>query len=42
MIPQMLTENCVLGFNGASAVSLLLLIAGFAVSYFLGKREIGT
>ena len=42
MIPQMLTENCVLGFNGASAVSLLLLIAGFAVSYFLGKREIRT
>ena len=39
MIPNMLTENCVLGFNGASAVSVLLLAAGFAVSYILGKRE---
>ena len=42
MIPHMLTENCVLGFNGPSAVSVLLLFAGFAVSYFLGKREIRT
>ena len=39
MIPNMLTENCVLGLNGVSAVSVLLLIAGFAVSYILGKRE---
>ena len=39
MIPNMLNENCVLGFNGASAVSLVLLVAGFLVSYFLGKRE---
>ncbi len=39
MIPNMLTENCVPGFNGRTAVSALLLIAGFLVSYFLGKRE---
>lgn len=39
MIPNMLTENCVLRFDGASVVSILLLIAGFFVSYFLGKRE---
>ena len=39
MIPNMLTENCVLGLNGVSAISVLLLIAGFFVSYFLGKRE---
>ena len=39
MIPNMLTENCVLGLNGQSALSLLLLGAGFAVSYILGKRE---
>jgi len=39
MIPNMLNENCVLGFNGTSAVSVVLLAAGFLVSYFLGKRE---
>ena len=39
MIPNMLNENCVLGFNGESAVSVLLLIAGFVVSFLLGKRE---
>lgn len=38
MIPNMLNENCVLGFNGTSAVSILLLILGFLISYFLGKR----
>lgn len=36
MIPNMLTENCVLGWNGASAVSLAVLILGFFVSFFLG------
>ena len=39
MIPNMLNENCVLGFNGQSLISLLLLGAGFFVSYYLGKRE---
>ena len=39
MIPNMLNENCILGLNGASAGSILLLIAGFFVSFFLGKRE---
>ena len=39
MIPNMLNERCILGFNGASAVSIVLLIAGFFVSYLLGKRE---
>ena len=39
IIPNMLTENCVLGRNGASVISLLLMIAGFFVSYFLGRRE---
>lgn len=38
MIPNMLNENCVLGLNMTSAVSILLLIAGFLVSFFLGKR----
>ena len=39
MIPNMLNKNCVLGFNGISAVSILLLIAGFFLSYYLGNRE---
>lgn len=38
MIPNMLTENCVLGFNGESVLSIALLAAGFLVSYVLGKR----
>ena len=36
MIPNMLTETCVLGWNGSSAVSILVLILGFLVSWFLG------
>ena len=39
IIPNMLTENCVLGRNGASVISVLLMIAGFFVSYYLGRRE---
>ena len=39
MIPNMLSENSVLGFNGESAASVLVLAAGFLVSYYLGKRE---
>ena len=39
MIPNMLSENCVLGFNGESLISLAVLAAGFFVSYYLGKRE---
>ncbi len=36
MIPNMLTENCVLGWNGPSAVSVLVLVLGFLVSWYLG------
>ena len=39
MIPNMLTENCVLGFNLISLISIVVMIAGFFVSYCLGKRE---
>ena len=39
MIPNMLNENCVLGFNGMSAVSLAVMVIGFLISYYLGKRE---
>lgn len=36
MIPNMLTENCLLGWNGPSAVSLVVLILGILISWFLG------
>lgn len=36
MIPNMLSESCVLGMNGASVVSLILLVLGFLVSWYLG------
>lgn len=39
MIPNMLNKNCTLGWNGTSAVSLLFLITGFFVSWYLGKLE---
>ena len=36
MIPNMLTESCILGWNGASAVSVAVLVMGFLISWFLG------
>ena len=36
MIPNMLSENCVLGANGESVVSLLVMVVGFLVSWYLG------
>lgn len=36
MIPNMLSENCSLGMNAASALSLALLMIGFLVSWYLG------
>lgn len=39
MIPNMLTANCKLGVNVLSALSILLLLAGFALSYYLGDLE---
>ena len=39
MIPNMLTENCVLGWDAASAVSIAVLILGFLVSWYLGDIQ---
>ena len=36
MIPNMLTDDCVLGWNGTSAVSVLVLVMGFLLSWYLG------
>jgi len=39
MIPNMLTENCSLGWDAESALSILLMILGFALSYYLGDLK---
>ena len=39
MIPNMLTAECVLGFNAASYLSVAVLILGFLVSWYLGDLE---
>lgn len=39
MIPNMLNERCIPGFNGQSALSLLLMILGFLLSFYLGDLE---
>ena len=39
MIPNMLNENCRLGPNVPSVVSLILLLVGFAVSFYLGNWD---
>ena len=39
MIPNMLTESCVLGRNGISAVSVLVLVIGFFISWYLGDLQ---
>lgn len=36
MIPNMLNDSCVLGINTTSVISLLLMIIGFFVSFYLG------
>ncbi len=36
MIPNMLTPSCTLGWDGGSAVAVVLMVLGFGVSYFLG------
>lgn len=39
MIPNMLNESCVLGPNAESAISVLVLLAGFCLSFYLGDLE---
>ena len=36
IIPNVLNESCVLGFNIQSVISIVIAILGFGVSYFLG------
>ena len=37
MIPNMLNESCVLGFNVKTLISLVVMILGFVVSYYIGN-----
>ena len=39
MIPNMLSDRCTLGFDGQSAIALVLMINGFLLSYYLGDLE---
>ena len=39
MIPNMLSDNCTLGFNGVSVLSLVLAVLGFGLSFYLGNLE---
>jgi len=39
MIPNLLNESCVLGLNLTSGISILMMLIGFAVSYYLGDIE---
>lgn len=42
IIPSVLNESCTLAFNTQSVVSILLMIIGFGVSFFLGDIEKNT
>ena len=39
MIPNMLNESCTLGMNGESMLSLVLVLIGFLVSFYLGDVQ---
>lgn len=39
MIPNMLSENCIPAVNTATAISLVLLLLGFCLSFYLGGIE---
>ncbi len=39
IIPKLLNESCVLGFDGKTAVSLILMTIGFIFSFFLSDLE---
>ena len=39
IIPKLLNESCVLGLNGKTAVSIVLMLIGFAFSFFVSDLE---
>lgn len=36
IIPNVLNESCALGLNANSVISIIIMIIGFGVSFFLG------
>ena len=39
IIPNVLNESCIIGFNIQTLISFIILIIGFGISYFLGDIE---
>ena len=39
MIPNILSDACILGWNGASVAAVILMLAGLALSLYLGDLE---
>ena len=39
MIPNMLSEGCVPGWDGKTVLSFLLMLLGFSLSFYLGDPE---
>ena len=39
MIPNMLSESCVPGWDGKTVLSFLLMLLGFGLSFYLGDPE---
>ena len=39
IIPNILNESCIIGFNIQTLISFIILIIGFGISYFLGDIE---
>ena len=39
MIPNMLTDECILGLDGRSVCSVMLMVLGFGMSFWLGDLE---
>lgn len=40
IIPNVLNENCVIGFNIETMISFGIAILGFLLSYYLGNKKI--
>ena len=36
IIPNVLNESCALGLNASSVISIIIMIIGFGISFFLG------
>ena len=39
MIPNMLTEQCILRWDGVSVISVVVMVLGFGISFYLGDMQ---